>query len=260
MAEELLDYPHLPSEIACTLQDARGEFLFGSTAPDVQMISGQSRQATHFLRLPIQAGDQRAWELILADYPRLAAPELLQVPQVAFLAGYLCHLQADWIWNQDIFAPIFGPRCSWGTFHERLYYHNILRAYLDQRILPGLGEGIAAYLRQVEPDGWLPFVEDHHLAAWRDFLSEQLRPGAVTQTVEVFSSRQGISVPEYYALLESEERMQHEVFAHIPLERVEIYRNVVIEENVHLLTAYLVLSLHQQHELINKCVPKGTQL
>ena len=59
-------------------------------------------------------------------------------------------------------------------------------------------------------------------------LSRQLVPGAAIQTVEVFSSRQGISAPEYYALLASEERMQNEVFEHLSLELVENYNKQVL--------------------------------
>jgi hypothetical protein len=159
----------------------------------------------------------------------------------------LCHLQADWLWVKDIFAPVFGPQCTWGNFSERLYLHNVLRAYLDVRILPKLGSGMDACLRQVDPRGWLPFVKDHHLRQWRDLLSPQLQPGALSQTVEVFSSRQGISAPEFHALLASEERMQLEIFKHIPLLQIQSYQQRVLEENSHLISNYLAFSLHLIH-------------
>ena len=244
LAEELLSHPNLPENISQFLQASRCGFLFGNTAPDVQVVSGQPRQDTHFFNLPIQTGDRSAWELLLSTHPHLAAAEHLPATHAAFLAGYLCHLQADWLWVKDIFAPVFGPHCSWGTFHQRLYYHNVLRAYLDLHILPELSPGMDACLCQVEPDGWLPFVQDRHLAEWRDLLFPQLHSGATPQTVEVFSSRQGISVPEYYALLESEERMQAEVFEHLPLSHVQSYRQRVVDDNIHLLSDYLAFSLH----------------
>ncbi len=259
MAEEIPGNPLLPEEVARYLQAYRGEFLFGSTAADVQVISGQTREATHFFRLPIQAGDQPAWGLLLRRYPHLARVHLVPGSQAAFLAGYLCHLQADWIWNQEIFAPAFGPGCSWGTFHDRLYYHNVLRAYLDRSIVPVLGAGTAACLCQVKPHGWLPFVEDGYLTEWRDFLSKQLGPGATTDTVEVFSSRQGISAPEYYALLESETRMQREVFAHMPLAQVERYRHLVLGENIQLVSAYLTPGLQDRYAPIEESAPGGRQ-
>ena len=260
LAEELIRHPDLPQKLGRLLQSARGEFLFGNMAPDVQVVSSQPREETHFFSIPIQVSDPPAWERLLSSYPHLAEPERLQASQAAFLAGYLCHLQADWMWIKQIFAPFFGPRCSWGTFHERLYYHNALRAYLDQHVLPGLNLGMDACLHQVRPDGWLPFVESQDLVEWRDFLDAQLYPGAVTQTVEVFSARQGISAPEYYALLGSEERMQREVFEHIPLEQVQNYRQSVLAENIRLLTGYLAFALHQSDNMNKRKMPQGDQL
>jgi hypothetical protein len=245
LAEDLLHHPALPEQVCQFLDASRCVFLFGNTAPDVQVVSGQPRQLTHFFNLPIQADDPPAWELFLSDHPNLADARQLPSPQAIFLAGYLCHLQADWMWVKEIFAPAFGPHCSWGTFSERLYLHNILRAYLDKQILPELRPGMDACLSQVEPESWLPFVEDHHLIEWRNLLFPQLQPDATTQTVEVFSSRQGISAPEFYALLGSEERMQLEVFEHLPLRQVWDYHQRVLDENSRLLSDYLAFTLHQ---------------
>jgi len=252
LAEELLNHPRLPWEISHFLQSSRCEFLFGSTAPDVQVVSGQPRQETHFFNLPIHVGDLPACEKLFSDYPHLGNAQKLSATHAAFMAGYLCHLQADWRWISDIFAPVFGPGCAWGTFPDRLYYHNVLRAYLDQQILPRLGAGMDGCLSRVKPDGWLPFVKDAHLVAWRDFLAPQLRLGATTQTVEVFSARQGISAPEYHALLGSQERMQNEIFIHLPLEQVQGYREAVLNDNLHLLIQYLAFALH-----LNEVVKEG---
>jgi len=260
LAQELLKYPSLPQNIQYFLQGAPGEFLFGSTAPDVQVISGQLRQATHFFNIPILAGDPLAWEKLLADYPSLRFAEKLPAAQTAFVAGYLCHLQADWRWITDIFAPVFGPGCLWGTFQERLYYHNVLRAYLDQDVLPGLAEDMAGCLGQVTPHDWLPFVRDDHLAAWRDYLAPQLRSGAASQTVEVFSARQGISAPEYHALLGSQERMQREIFTHLPLEQVQRYRQAVLDDNSHLLLQYLAFALHHNDLVLERNLYPGASL
>jgi len=259
LAEELINHPSLPEKIRHFLQGNRCGFFFGNTAPDVQVVSGQPRQATHFFNLPIQTGDRPAWELLLTDYPLLAQTRQLPATQVAFLAGYLCHLQADWLWVKDIFTPVFGPRCSWETFRQRLYYHNVLRAYLDQHILPELSPGMDACLGQVEPDGWLPFVQDRHLAEWRDLLFPQLHGGATPQTVEVFSSRQGISASEYYALLESEDRMQKEVFEHLPVRLIQSYRQRVVDKSLLLLSDYLAFSLHPINTPIEGDVLHGDQ-
>jgi hypothetical protein len=244
LAEDLLRHPDLPAGVRQFLEVSRCDFLFGTTAPDAQVVSGQPRLQTHFFDLPIQDDASLAWEEVLRLHPALAHARHLPAKQAAFMAGYLCHLQADWIWVKEIFAPTFGPRSNWGTFRERLYLHNILRAYLDVRILPHLHPGMATCLQWVVPDRWLPFIEDRYLVEWRNLLFPQLQPGAATQTVEVFSNRGGIPAPEFSALLESEKRMQEEVFVHLPLEQITHYHKHVIHENIQLLSVYLAFSLH----------------
>ncbi|HJW89414.1 MAG TPA: zinc dependent phospholipase C family protein [Anaerolineales bacterium] len=238
VAESLLAHPALPSSVRRLLKGQLSAFLFGNTAPDVQVVSGQERQATHFFSVPILPGSQPAWERFLGTYPSLGDPARLPASQTAFLAGYLCHLQADWLWILDIFFPVFGPTCEWGTFPERLYLHNVLRSYLDFQVLSALPGNTADSLRSVRPADWLPFVEDQHLMEWRDYLAEQLAPGAAAKTVEVFAARQGLSPEEFYSLLNSESRMEAEVFIHLPRSRLQVYRRQLLEENLQLLRAY----------------------
>jgi hypothetical protein len=252
LAEDLLRFATLPDEARCFLEDRKCAFLFGNTAPDVQVVSGQSRQATHFFNLPIHEGDPNAWEVMVSCHPALARAEQLSKSHAAFLAGYLCHLQADWMWVQLVFAPAFGPRCTWGSFRQRLDYHNVLRAYLDMRILPQIRSGMDDCLAHVEPRRWLPFVDDAFLIQWRDRLFPQLQPGAVTQTVEVFSSRGNTSAAEFHALLASEERMQQEVFTHLSLEQVHSYRRQVLEENGRLISSYLAFTLHHSPAMMKR--------
>jgi hypothetical protein len=238
LAEDLLRRSDLPAGSLKLLLEHRPAFLLGNTAPDVQTVSGQARQATHFFEVPILPGSQPAWERLLALHPSLAghwqSPE-----QAAFLSGYLCHLQADWLWVEEIFSPVFGPRAAWQTFRRRLYLHNVLRAYLDRQILEQLRPETGSELGRVLPMRWLPFVEDVNLCDWRDFLAQQLHPGSKVQTVEVFAARQGFAPQEYYALLSSEERLDQEIFNHLPRQELLGYRQRLLEANTRLIAAYL---------------------
>lgn len=239
VAEDLLKHPALPVQVASFLDRHRGAFLLGNTAPDVQVVSGQPREVTHFFTLPTRKGDPLPWDKFLLKYPGLASTGRLPPDQTAFLAGYLCHLQADWIWVRGIFAPVFGLRSSWESFPRRLYLHNVLRAYLDKKILEGLVDNTGVELASAVPESWLPFVEDNFLNAWRDYLARQLQPGEKVQTVEVFATRQGINPAEYYHLIASEERMEKEIFVHLPRQKLMDYRLKLIAENLHMLQTYL---------------------
>jgi hypothetical protein len=252
IAEELLEHPGLPGSVRLALSEQRGAFLLGNTAPDVQVVSGQNREDTHFFTLPVPPNARPPWEQMLIDHPGLAGPENFSPVRAAFLAGYLIHLQADWLWVRDIFIPIFGPDNTWESFRYRLYLHNVLRAYLDRQIITDLPAGTGQLLHQVEPQEWLPFVRDHHLRAWQGHLAQQLEPGAEIQTVEVFASRQGISPARYYQLLESESQMDEAVFSRIPRRCLLEYRLRLVEENVELLQSYLSRILnYENHRAIS---------
>lgn len=239
VAGELLKHPGLPQSVRRAVSEQLPAFLLGNTAPDVQVVSGQPREATHFFRVPILPGTKAPWIQMLASYPRLARAEDLPAAQAAFLAGYLCHLQADWQWILDIFAPIFGPTRRWSTFSQRLYLHNVLRSYLDREIMADLPVESAQLLEGTRPEHWLPFVDDTHLKEWGKYLAQQLEPGAAARTVEVFAARQKISPEEFYRLLDSESRMNAEIFSRLPRQRLIQYRRKLVESNVALLKAYL---------------------
>jgi hypothetical protein len=238
LADELLQHDDLPQVASDVLTSQRCAFFFGKTAPDVQTISGQPRPETHFYWLPLK--DQvLPWKQMLKRFPELADVSALGPERAAFTAGYLCHLQADILWIEHIFWPYFIGPSSWKKRkQEKIFIHNVLRAYLDEQILPALPNGLGTCLGRVNPDGWLPVIKNKDLLSWRDFLAEQLSPDGVTQTIEVFARRQGISAEEFSALLSSEERLEAELFSFIPRDRLVEYRVAVITGNLSLLRQY----------------------
>jgi hypothetical protein len=238
VAEDLLSHKNLDRALRKRLEGQRCAFFLGNTAPDVQVVSGIPREATHFFTLPFRNNALPAWKGFLRDCPALADPGKLHPEHAAFLTGYLCHLQADWYWVKEIFAPIFGPTCAWRTFSERLYLHNVLRAYIDQIVMEGLNPGAGACLHCVKPQRWLPFVSDRDLEKWRDFLSRQLEPGALTETVTLLAERHSKTPEEFQDILNSEERMNQEIFARISRSRLDNFREKLLDDNIELIQAY----------------------
>lgn len=242
LAEDLLVQPDLGYGVRRFLQENRPAFLLGNTAPDVQTISGQLRSETHFFELPLTKNVLPAWDKMLADSPGLVASNRMDRPQAAFLAGYLCHLQADWFWIEQIYEPVFGPECRWESFERRPYLHNVLRSYLDQRILMALPGHAGFDLAKALPVAWLPFTADYYLVQWRDILAHQLHPGSSAKTVEVFAARQGIPPDLYYQVLASEGLMNDLIFRRISLSELEEYRLRLLQANMSLLECYLGIS------------------
>lgn len=240
IAEQILASPSLPEAIRSRLdQDeaVRGAYFFGHIAPDVQVISRQPRETTHFFTVPLT--DQRAgYKKILMTYPWLSRPSNLPAAQSAFLTGYLSHLLLDEYWVREVFQPVFGSQQMWGDWRERLLLHNVLRTWLDRRDLPQLQDGIGDRLRYAEPKDWLPFAADADLRRWRDLVADQLAPGAEVKTVEIFADRARIPHNEFLVLLEPG-AMKARVFSRIPLAKIECFRERAFTHTHRLTLRYL---------------------
>lgn len=239
IAEALLDRRELPQHIRVALQAYRPAFLLGNTAADVQVFSGQAREETHFFRVPSVPGAPLPWENLLQQVPRLRQAAQLPVEQAVFWAGYLCHIQADWYWVQDLFWPVFGPLAPRHSGMRLVTLHDFLRAYLDRQILSELRPDLGTSLAAVHPAGWMTFTPQAALFSWRDFLAEQLQPGGRVQTVAVFAERAGMTPGKFQAYVDAEMEMDRLVFSRLPRQRLAVYREKILHENCNLLVNYL---------------------
>jgi hypothetical protein len=235
-AHRLISRRILPGDIQQILEEHRPAFFLGSTAGDVQTVSGQKRIETHFYRLPYEGFPPFPWDIMFAKYPSISKGRSMEAEQFAFVAGYLCHLQADWLWTMEIFLPNFDGASNWAPFLQRMHLHNVLRAYVDEKIHDSLPSDVGKCLEAVEPQEWIPFITRQHLVAWRDLIEEQFRPGSYSKTVEVFAQRQGSSPQEFHRLLNSESLMDENIFKHFPRRRLEAYEEGLFSANVYLLS------------------------
>lgn len=236
-ASALLEMVVLPPAVRSILAAEWPAFLLGNIAPDVQTLSGQTREATHFFPVPLK-GAPPAHRVMFECYPELIRPQHLPAAQRAFLAGYLAHLAFDQLWITEIFAPIFGPEPTWATFRERLYLHNALRAFMDAVDVAQLTAPIGPALHTARPEQWLPFVQDEDLARWRDRVADQLLPGAVSHTVTVFAERMNADPQAFAALVNSPTEMDRRVFVHVSHDQLEHYRQRALTESACLIRDY----------------------
>jgi hypothetical protein len=240
IAEQILASPVVPQAMRARLdenEDVRSAFFFGHIAPDVQVISRQPRETTHFFTLPL-TNRRPAYERMLAAHPSLAHPSALPAAQAAFLTGYIAHLLLDELWVREIFEPVFGPNQTWGEWRKRLLLHNVLRAWLDRRDQPRLRSDISDLLRQTQPTGWLPFASDADLCRWRDLVADQFKPGAAIRTVEIFANRARIPNAEFLALLEPD-IMEERVLNRISLTELRQFYTRAVARTHDLIIRYL---------------------
>jgi len=232
LAEEILDHPVLEADAAGFFREYKAAFFLGNTAPDVQTVSGQDRRATHFFDVPIAYESESAWERMLLYFPELACRKQLRPDQAAFIAGYICHLLADWHWVLKIYMPYFYSPVIWETHTQQSYMHNVLRTHLDQQLFPSLNPHMGLFLQSLKPDHWLPFVRDEHLVEWKEILADQLTSGGEAKTSQIFAERLGLPVEKFYAFISSPQRLQDELYAYVPA-TIEIrYHQQIIWESV----------------------------
>jgi len=237
LAEEILCGGDLAPAVRRALAQQRGPFLLGHTAPDIQTISRQGREETHFYTIP-RTSDRPAYEALFAAHPRLARAEALPPAQAAFMAGYIAHLLLDVVWLEDIFLRYFMMQ-EWGPLGERLFLHNVLRTWVDARDQQRLNGDVAAALSEVEPWGWLPFVGDEHLRTWRDWLVQQLGPARSVETAQVFARRMGVPAAEVEEILASPQQMEERIFCHVPQTVLQSFHDVGYERSVALISWYV---------------------
>lgn len=213
-------------------------FYLGSVAADFPSITGTPRVASHFYDMP-PSPHAEAHETMLATYPELADANSLPPDQAVFVAAYGIHLMLDLMWFRQILMPYFVEAPHLGDRQQRRLVHFILLTYLDTLALAALPATAMETLAAAEPHNWLPFTDDTVLARWRDVLVAQLQPGAPVQTVSIYAERLGISPEAFAANLRDRQWMAANVFAKVPVDKIQARLVAAVPESIDLLREYL---------------------
>jgi hypothetical protein len=210
-AQCLLADDALPVEVRAALDAERGAFLLGNVAADARVGADLKREATHFYAYD-KGISEHPWRVMMRQHPVLETPQ--NPAQRAFLAGYVAHLSMDEVWSLDMLGPHFAGR-DWAPWSQRFIMLHILLIHMDERDLAGLSAWQGPALAGAAPQDWIPFMSDTILSGWRDFVADQIKPGGESQTLQVFGSRIGYTAEDLRAILDSPERMESDLWAHI---------------------------------------------
>ncbi len=210
-AQRLLDDDHIPAAIRAALAAEKPAFLLGNIAADARTGADIRREDTHFYDYT-HGIHEHPWRVMMRLHPALhpaASPA-----QRAFLAGYVAHLTMDEIWTLNMLGPHFAVR-EWAPRPQRFLMLHILLIYMDERDCSRLLPWQYPTLQKACPANWTDFLTDTILCDWRDFVGEQIKPGGVSQTLEVFGGRINRTADELRAILDSSETMQHDLWENI---------------------------------------------
>lgn len=208
----MLRDPDLPEAYLRLLDAECPAFLLGNIAADARVGNGAPRETTHFYQYG-QDIEGRVWRKMVAENPDLLLPH--SPAHRAFVAGYIAHLTVDETWSLRMVMPHFVER-DWSDRMQRFYMLHIILIYMDERDLPRLEAWQAETLCLAKPDHWLKFIPDADLEKWKTLIDDQIKPGGVVKTLDIFGARVAKPPQELRELLDSEEAMQTNLWDHIP--------------------------------------------
>lgn len=219
--------------------EAQAAFLLGAISPDVRVVSGHPREATHFFSIPPEH-DRPAHEVMMSTYPDLRDAGALQPSHAAFVAGYITHLIMDQVWLEVVVMPgLFIDGQVWGIRHPNWRLYSILMTWLEYRSARQLQPAMTDCLARALPDRWLPFVEDRHLAHWRDHVVEMIRTDGARRTSEIFAQTNHLSAAELEAIVLSDDRMADEAYAFVSPERLAQFDSDTAQRSLDAVMQYL---------------------
>jgi len=153
------------------VDENRGSYYLGSTAPDIRFLIGTSREATHFLSLEGAEGESGV-ESMLEAYPELVGGAKLNNTSKAFVAGYMSHLVTDEAWIYHIYRPFFGERSSLSRdpmanlLDRMLQFELDRRERLDNKNMPA----VRAELNDSSSGVDISFISPSSLKRWSEFV------------------------------------------------------------------------------------------
>lgn len=210
-ARRLREDSRLPSSLRTLVEAEWGSFLLGSVVADGHTLAGLKREDTHFYSYD-RPMKQPPWQEMLTCHPSLLTP--YNGSHQAFIAGCVGHLSMDEVWSVDMLRPHFVER-EWAPRSLRWLMLHILLIYMDERDLAQLPSGMADDLHAVQPQDWLPFLSDEAIAGWGDVIYRQIKPGGLSETLEIFGGRINQTPEQLRAILDSAERMRRDLWDHI---------------------------------------------
>ena len=150
-----------------------GAYYLGATAPDIRVLTRWERSRTHFFDLD-HFDHQRGVARIFEAHPELANAACLSPPTVAFLCGYITHLEMDEEWICGVYRPCFGERSPLKGGALANVLDRILQFELDkqERSDPGVVNEIRDRLLDSPVDIVTPLIERETLLEWRDITAD----------------------------------------------------------------------------------------
>jgi hypothetical protein len=222
----------------------RGSYYFGSTAPDVRVITRLDRRVTHFYELD-EYGRQDSVAKMFEEHPALAQPAGLDAATTAFIAGYITHLVLDECYIEDIYRPEFGHFSAIADDPRRDVLDRALQYELDRRDREDRDAMLAVRdaLTACPAPREIPFISDEHLVQWRavatDVAAQEPDYSRFRRMMVRHLAAAGMSEGEIDAYCDAPETVVANAYRHVTAERIDRFWAEADARMVERLRSYL---------------------
>lgn len=222
----------------------RGSYYFGSSAPDIRVITRRDRSETHFFDLDKLAA-QDSIEAMLEEHPQLRAVGELDPGTLAFMAGYLTHLAMDEAYIETMYREFFGAESPMredaraSVLDRALQYEMNRRELEDEQAM----REIKASLEICRTTNAVPFIPDDQLPRWRevviDFASQGPNWERFPRMMNVHLKRAGFSEEQIEDLSSNAPELVQESLSYVGETRVQEFLDRAMERSLERVRKYL---------------------
>ncbi len=173
-----------------SIESEYGAYYLGASAPDIRAMTRCDRVETHFFDLSC-FDEQSGVAGLFRDHPDVADARRLDASTVAFLCGYISHLEMDEAWIMDVYRPCFGERSALKGDLLANVLDRVLQHELDRR---GYEEGatleaIRNELLNASLGVTAGLFDSDTLARWRDVVCDMFSRPWDWERFQRFASR-----------------------------------------------------------------------
>lgn len=227
------------------VDENRGSYYLGSTAPDIRFFIASGREETHFLSLDSEEGASGV-ERMFEAYPELVEDANLTAATKSFVAGYLSHLVTDEAWIYRIYRPFFGKSSPLGGDPMANLLDRLLQFELDRQ--ERLNSSSISMIRKDLLDSTsgiaVGFIDNLSLERWREFVSMATTRKSNREDFRFFAQRyliwmREIAPEEQETFFASFDARVKQVLRMVPEELLQAFREQSIEDSVRVAEEYL---------------------
>ena len=226
-----------------TLEAHMGCFLFGSTSPDIRVITRRTRKEYHFTQLDFESVGAGV-KGMFKSHPNLITSSNHDGPTQAFICGYITHLLVDESWIVEMFRKYFSNSDVFEDDVLGKVMDRALQLELDRQCNETMNN--IQRLQEVAVDGIkIGFIPSETLTEWRDWVVTSLGREFSWERLRFMASRISGGDESHPAHALAEEFVQgapqslEDVYEFIPRRSLSDYREQTIEALVHRVGDYL---------------------